>query len=194
VSRPILQAGNPVLRQRARALTKDEILSPEIQSLIDEMRETMREAPGVGLAAPQIGLPLQLAVVEDRPELLATLPSDKLLERQRQPVPFQVLINPVLVLKGPQVEFFEGCLSVRGFAAVVPRSLRATVECLNQCGEPVRITAIGWHARILQHEVDHLNGTLYLDHMYSRTFTSQENLVSFWNDLPVQEVLRRLIP
>src|ERR1700733_9590566 len=92
----IVQVGEPVLRQRARALTADEIRSREIRQLIAKMRQTMHDAPGVGLAAPQIGLPLQLAVIEDREEYLEDIPEENLTERERRPVPFQVLINPTI--------------------------------------------------------------------------------------------------
>ena len=90
----IIQAGDPVLRETARALTPEEILSDEIQRLIRDMQETMHDAPGVGLAAPQVGLSLQLAVIEDREDLLKTLPPQELQEKERRPVPFHVLINP----------------------------------------------------------------------------------------------------
>src|SRR5689334_17632653 len=109
----IVQAGHPVLRQKARPLTPDEIRSADTARLIEEMRETMRDAPGVGLAAPQVGLPLQLVVIEDRPEYIERGDPDDMKERQRVIVPFQVLINPRLtVVDRAPVELFEGCLSV----------------------------------------------------------------------------------
>jgi peptide deformylase len=150
-----------------------------MRDLIALMRETMRDAPGVGLAAPQIGLPLQLAVIEDREELFKGIDPAALAQRERRPVPFQVIINPAITVDGPDVEFFEGCLSLAGFSAVVPRAQRARVECLDHNGEPVVIEASGWHARILQHEIDHLQGTLYVDRMLTRTFTTMENLTRF---------------
>ncbi len=115
----IVQAGEPVLREAARPLTAAEIASAEIQQLIELMRETMRDAPGVGLAAPQIGLPLQLAVIEDVAEIEAT---------ERAPVPFHVIANPQLTLGAETVDFFEGCLSVEGFQAVVPRARTVQVR------------------------------------------------------------------
>src|SRR5690348_18367202 len=118
----IVQAGEPALRQPARQLSREEISSAEIRQLIDWMRETMRDAPGVGLAAPQVGLSLQLAVIEDPADLQRSMPPEKLAERGRRPVPFHVMINPVLSLAGPLVEFFEGCLSVPGFFGLVPRA------------------------------------------------------------------------
>jgi peptide deformylase len=188
----IRQAGDPVLRQIARPLLRDEILSPAVQDLIDWMRETMRDAPGVGLAAPQIGIPIQLAVIEDRAELQTSLSPERLAERRRQPVPFQVLINPRIETAGEQAEFFEGCLSVEGLAAVVARPLVARVECLDQNGDPMSFTAEGWHARIVQHEVDHLHGRLYIDRMRSRTCTTVANLTRYWNNLPMADVLEAL--
>jgi peptide deformylase len=155
----IVQAGDPVLRKQSRPLTKEEITSPSIQQLIELMRDTMRAAPGVGLAAPQIGESIQLAVIEDREEYIADLPADQLSERQRSPILFHVIINPkIYFLDKPSIEFFEGCLSVAGFQAVVARALNVRVECLNERGEQITINAQGWYARILQHEIDHLIG------------------------------------
>lgn len=174
----IVQAGDPVLRKQSRTLTREEILGPWIQVLIELMRDTMREAPGVGLAAPQIGESIQLAVIEDRAEYMKDASAEQLAARQRSPVPFHVIINPKLsFLDHASVEFFEGCLSVEGFAAVVSRATHVRVECLNERAEPVTIEAHGWYARILQHEIDHLNGTLYVDRMNSRTLTTAENLL-----------------
>jgi len=188
----IVQAGEAVLRTAARELTSEEIRSPEIRRLIDWMRETMRDALGVGLAAPQVGLPLQLAVIEDRADLLKAIAPERLAERDRRPVPFHVIINPVLTLDGQTAEFFEGCLSVAGFSALVPRALQARVECLDENGEAVRISAAGWYARILQHEIDHLHGALYIDRMHSRSFMTVDHLTRHWNDLPIAEVKHRL--
>ncbi len=188
----IVQAGDSVLRTRARELTHEEIRSPQIRQLVDWMRETMRDAPGVGLAAPQVGLPLQLAVIEDRADLQKAIAPEKLTERDRRPVPFHVIINPVITLDGDTAEFFEGCLSVAGFTALVPRALRAHVECLDENGAPVRIAAEGWYARILQHEIDHLEGALYLDRMHSRSFMTVDHLTRHWNELPIAEVKHRL--
>jgi peptide deformylase len=190
----IVQVGEPVLRQPARPLLPEEIALPETQQLIVWMHETMRDAPGVGLAAPQVGLPLQLAVIEDRPEYSRDIAADRLAERERQAVPFQVLINPRIVEQSEhQVEFFEGCLSLGGFTALVKRSRQVTVEYWDQRGQPGRISAQGWYARILQHEIDHLHGRLYIDRMESRSFMSVDNLTRHWKDMRVQtvrEVLR----
>ncbi|WP_426751871.1 peptide deformylase [Myxococcus sp. Y35] len=172
----IVQAGEPVLRRKARDLTPEEIASPETQRLIEMMRDTMRDAPGVGLAAPQVGVGLRLVVVEDRAEYQAGLTAKELAARERAPVPFHVLINPKLVVEdATPAEFHEGCLSVSGFAALVARARGVRVEALNEQGQPVTVHARGWYARILQHELDHLDGTLYVDRMESRSFTTAEN-------------------
>lgn len=185
----IAQAGEPVLRQVARALTAEEIVSEEIQKLIVHMRETMHDAPGVGLAAPQAGFSLQLAVIEDKEDYLKDAPREQLEERERRPIPFQVIINPrIEVTTDATVEFFEGCLSLAGFSALVPRARGVRVECLDERGQRKLIEASGWYARILQHEIDHLHGKLYIDRMRSRSFTSLDNWTRFWKDRPVSEV------
>jgi peptide deformylase len=188
----IVQAGEPVLRGQARELSREELASAEIRQLIEWMRETMRDAPGVGLAAPQVGLPLQLAVIEDAADLQRAIAPERLLERGRRPVPFHVIVNPSIELDGDTAEFFEGCLSVPGFTALVPRALRARVNCLDHEGEPVTIEADGWYARILQHEIDHLRSVLYLDRMRSRSMMTVEHFTRHWNELPITEVKRRL--
>jgi len=96
----IVQAGDPVLRKKSRPLSKEEILSPSIQELIPLMRDTMREAPGVGLAAPQIGQSIQLAVIEDRANYIKDVSAEELAARQRSAIPFHVIINPKLTVVG----------------------------------------------------------------------------------------------
>lgn len=189
----IVQTGEPVLRQRARELTPEEIVSPYVQGLIGLMRDTMRDAPGVGLAAPQVGVGVRLVVVEDRPEYQAGLSAEDLAQRERRPVGFHVLINPRLVVEDPTpMEFHEGCLSVSGFAALVPRARGVRVEALDENGVPLSISAQGWYARILQHEVDHLDGMLYLDRMETRTFTTAENHRRHWGGRTVAQVREAL--
>ena len=188
-----MQVGEPVLRQKGRPLTLEEIALPVTQQLIEWMRETMRDAPGVGLAAPQIGLPLQLAVIEDRAEYSGSAAAEALAERERHPVDFHVLINPRIVERSEeQAEFFEGCLSLSGFSALVKRSRTVAVEALDEQGNEHRIEARGWYARILQHEIDHLHGTLYIDRMAPRSFMSLENLNRYWGKLPIQKVREAL--
>lgn len=189
----IVQVGEPVLRQVGRELSTQEIRSEEIQSLIELMHDTLRDAPGVGLAAPQIGESLQLAVIEDLPEYSRNLTPEQMAERERQPVPFHVIVNPKLTGIGePDVEFFEGCLSLNGFTGMVPRYRSVRVECLDENAKPKVIEASGWYARILQHEIDHLNGRIYIDRMYPRTFMSIDNATRHWKDVAAEEVKVRL--
>jgi peptide deformylase len=190
----IVQICDPVLRQRARELTVDELRSEPIQQLIDFMKETMRDAPGVGLAAPQVGVSLQLAVIEDRAEYLQDVSEEDLRVRERRAVPFHVIANPRIIRReGPSREFFEGCLSLAGFMALVPRAHAVTVECLDEKGTEKVITATGWYARILQHEIDHLNGSIYVDHMYTRTLTTLDNFNRNWKRKTPQEIRHLLL-
>ena len=185
----IVQMGDPVLRQTARPLTAQEIKSAEIQRLIADMRETMHDAPGVGLAAPQVGLPIQLAVIEDREENLKDASPEVLAERERRPVPFHTIINPKIVFApDPTATFFEGCLSLPGFTALVARTRTVRVECLDEKGKPRVIDGAGWYARILQHEIDHLSGCIYIDRMRSRTFGTLENFNRHWKGKTIDEV------
>ncbi|HEX4996928.1 MAG TPA: peptide deformylase [Terriglobia bacterium] len=189
----LFQAGEPVLRQKARELTPKEIRSPEIRRLIREMHETLRDAPGVGLAAPQIGLGIQLAIIEDLSDYGQNLTAEQMAERQRESVPFHVIINPQLTPIGePDAAFFEGCLSLTGFTALVPRYRRVRVECLDENAEKRTLEGKGWYARILQHEIDHLHGNLYIDRMIARSFMSVENFNRKWRDLSIDEVKARL--
>jgi peptide deformylase len=172
----ICEVGNPVLCKVARHLSAEEIRSNDIQNLIGYMRDTMHEAPGVGLAAPQIGESLQIAVIEDKAEYHKTLTTEQLNERQRVPVNFHVIINPQIELLAPaDLSFHEGCLSIPRLMAMVARSPLVQVTCLDELGEQRVIDAKGWYARILQHEIDHLQGRLYTDAMQPETLTTIEN-------------------
>lgn len=177
---PIVQTGDPILRTVARTLTPEEVQSEEIQTLISDMRETMRAAPGVGLAAPQIGRDIQLIVIEDEADARTKLSPAELKRRERSPIPFHVLVNPVISpIDNELVSFSEGCLSIDGFSALVPRFRTITVTALDERGEEITIEATGWYARIIQHEVDHINGNLYIDRMDTRTFSTMDNFTKF---------------
>ncbi len=163
----ICEIGNPVLRKVARQLTPEEIVTDTIQNLIGVY---------AGVAAPQIGESLQIAVIEDKVEYHKGLTDAQLQERQRKPVDFHVIINPQIeLLLPPDTLFFEGCLSIPRLVAEVPRSLSVRVTCLNERAEPRIILAEGWYARILQHEIDHLQGRLYTDLMRPNSLTTIEN-------------------
>ena len=175
----IQQLGHPVLRQQARIVTVDEILSLEMTLLIQAMHNTLRDAPGVGLAAPQVGLALQLIIIEDRPQYQQALSAAELAQRKRQPIPFHVIFNPKIVAVGTQqVSFAESCLSFNAIAPVA-RYETVTVSGLNEKAQPVTINAEGWYARILQHEIDHLQGIICIDHMSPQTITTRENFLRF---------------
>jgi peptide deformylase len=195
VTYKIVQVGDPVLRCGARELSRDEIATPAIQELIIRMRDTMRDAPGVGLAAPQIGESIQLVVIEDPPQAHAGMTPAQLAERERSAVAFHVLINPRLTVEGDeQVAAYEGCLSLAGFSMIVPRWRRVRVEALDEHGDPVVKVASGWYARILQHEIDHLRGVVCCDRMEPRSLTTQDNHFRYWRTMPVDAVRAALGP
>jgi len=189
----IVQVGDPVLRQRARELTRDELATSATQELIARMRDTMRDAPGVGLAAPQIGESIQLVVIEDPPQLQAGLTPEQLAERERSAVPFHVLVNPKLTPEGDDaVLAYEGCLSFSAFMMIVPRWRRVRVDALNEYGEPISIRAEGWYARILQHEIDHLRGIVCCDRMDPRTLTTHDNHLRHWREMSIEQARKTL--
>jgi peptide deformylase len=159
--RTIVTLPEPILRRKAKPITK---FDKDLQTLIDDMFETMRQAPGVGLAAPQIGIPAQLAVIEyaeedDEEEAGAETPP-----KPPKPKQLFVLINPEIVKRSEEkVTGVEGCLSIPGLVGEVERHEKLQVKALNRYGKPVKIKAEGWLARIFQHEIDHLNGVLFTD-------------------------------
>jgi peptide deformylase len=189
----IVQVGDAVLRKPARELSRDEILSQEIQELIKKMKTTMRASSGVGLAAPQVGKSIQLAVIEDVDH--SHLTAEQLAERNRSVVPFHVIINPRIFIdeKSEKAEFFEGCLSVPQFLGIVPRATSVRVECLNEHAQRITIHAKGWYARILQHEIDHLMGTLFIDRAPLPTLITEESYVKLWKNKSIQEIQSNLI-
>ncbi|WP_406509598.1 peptide deformylase [Streptomyces sp. NBC_00212] len=173
---PIVAAGDPVLRRPAEPVD-DRLDRKRLDRLIGAMRETMLAAPGVGLAAPQVGLPLRLAVIEDAAEVSQEIRQ----VRGRVPQPFRVLINPSYEPVGPgRAAFFEGCLSVPGWGAVVARHANVRLRALDQHGRTVDEVFTGWPARIVQHETDHLDGTLYLDRAELRSLSSREAMAGRW--------------
>lgn len=153
----VAQLGNPVLRQQSAEVTSDHLQSPEFQRLIDDMIETMREYDGVGLAAPQVHIGLRVLVME-------------VLSNPRYPeeatYPLTVIVNPVLINTANKVvDGWEGCLSVPGLRGLVPRSYGVSVKGLDRSGENLELPLEGFPARIVQHEIDHLDGYVFLDRM-----------------------------
>lgn len=189
----IVQAGAPVLRARAEEVPVEKIRTAEIEELVREMIATMRAAPGVGLAAPQIGIGLRVIVLEDREELVKNLSVDERRERERAPFETRVFVNPVLRLIGEErAMFFEGCLSVKGYVGLVERSREVEVTGLDEHGVASTWHVSGWPARILQHEVDHLDGTLYVDRMKTRSFVTAEQAKALYSGKPIADVRRAL--
>jgi peptide deformylase len=188
----IVQAGDPVLRSPARPVPAEKLGTPELEGLVAEMVATMRAAPGVGLAAPQIGVPWQLLVAEDDTERMSHLSPEGRDVRERVPLPLLAIVNPELRPVGDAVAtHFEGCLSVSGWTALVTRAVEVEVTGFTPKGDPLKLQLHGWPARILQHEIDHLRGTLYIDRMYSRSFARADSAQK-WADRPVESVVEQL--
>jgi peptide deformylase len=143
---PMVDYNNPVLRQKAKRVSS---IDGAIAQLIDDMVETMREVGGVGLAAPQVGVPLRIAVIE--------LPDEEII----------VLVNPKIVKRSGERQIEEGCLSIPGYRGEIQRSEKVTVKGLDRFGREIRIKGDGLLAQALEHELDHLDGTLYIDHLES---------------------------
>jgi peptide deformylase len=157
----IVKLPDPILRRKAH---KVEALTKELQTLIDDMIVTMRDAPGVGLAAPQVGVSLRVIVIEYGDD-----------EDESKPKKLYTLINPEIVKTSEEVvEGIEACLSVPALAGTVDRFEEITVKALNRQGKPVKIKADDWLARIFQHEIDHIDGIVFTDRA-KRVWTPQED-------------------
>jgi peptide deformylase len=157
--RPLAPSGDPVLRRKAKKVRD---FGPSLQALIDDMIDTMRQAPGVGLAAPQVGVSLRVAVIE--------LPEAENEEEER-PDPYRgklvVICNPEVVKSWGEEEQQEGCLSMPRYVGDVARATRVVVKAQDRRGKQIRIRAEGFMARVLQHEIDHLNGMVFVDRVES---------------------------
>ncbi len=190
---PITPAGDPVLRRPAGPVSAADLRSGALSGLIEQMRATMEAAPGVGLAAPQVGLPLQLAVLYDGPERWGQLSEADRAARERSGLPFTVLANPVVRPAGDDLaSFYEGCLSVPGLTGVVARSRSVRVTALDAHGDPVDQVFTGWAARIVQHETDHLGGVLYLDRAQTRSIATTDSYARLWAGRPPAEAAEAL--
>jgi peptide deformylase len=185
----IVEAGAPVLRQRATEVAPEAIATPAFAELVAAMTAAMRGAPGVGLAAPQIGVGQRVIVLEDRAELIARLTAEERRERERAPFPLQVIVNPQLRTIGDErTVFFEGCLSVPGYVALVERHREVEVTGLDAQGAALTWRVSGWPSRILQHEVDHLDGILYVDRMITRSFVAEAQARARFTGRPIAEI------
>jgi len=172
----IVQAGHPVLRHVA-APFEGQVSDAELGHLIDLMRSVMHKAPGVGLAAPQLGIPLQLAVLEDQ----FAVDPDVAAIRGREPLPFFAMLNPRYQALGTaSVAFYEGCLSIGGLQAAVLRPESVRLDFTAPDGTEVQRTFSGWQARIVQHETDHVHGVLFLDRAELRSISNNAEYAARW--------------
>ena len=168
--RKIIRMGHPTLRQVARPLVDGEWNSPEIRQLVDDMVDTLEAAGGIGLAAPQVNVPIRLALIrfEGGFSRYGEIPE----------MPLTVFVNPVIhVLEGDSAAYWEGCLSVPGLRGLVERPQHVRVEALDLDGNPFGIELHGFPATVVQHEFDHLDGRLYIDHITDMSKLVFEDLV-----------------
>lgn len=176
----VARLGHPVLRQVARELTHDEIRSPEIRQLVADMQVTMEEYGGVGLAAPQVHQPVRIALIEfgeDNPRYAV-----------ENAQPLTVFFNPrITVLDETLSGFWEGCLSVPGMRGYVERPRKVQVDYLDEQAEPRAITAEGFVATVIQHELDHLDGVVYVDRLADpKRFSFNEEFARFHAGPPTE--------
>ena len=184
----IVQAGHPALRQRSAAF-EGQLDAAELSALIRVMGNVMHAAPGVGLAAPQLGIPLQLAVLEDQFEIDEEIAA----ARGREPLEFFAVLNPSYTPLGAgTATFFEGCLSLSGLQAVVERAKSVRLDYTAPDGERTSRDFSGWQARIVQHETDHLHGTLYIDRAELRSLTTTSEYAARWAEPGIQRARREL--
>ena len=176
----VSRLGHPVLRKPAESVQVQEIQSPEFQRLIDDMIDTMREYDGVGLAAPQIHVSKQVAVIEV---------NENLRYPNMKKVPLTVLINPRIANRSNNLlESWEGCLSIPDLRGIVPRNASLTCEALDQNGKSIKIEASDFFARVIQHEFDHLQGNVYLDRMSNlKSLTHLNEFARYWAEPPEEE-------
>lgn len=185
---PIVTAGDPVLRTTT-ARFDGQIDDATLLELLTAMRTTMLAAPGVGLAAPQIGISLRLAVCEDP----GTTSAEHATARERTPLPFTALINPTYKPATDQlVAFYEGCLSIPGYQAVVARPRTIALTAHDHQGATITKAVTGWAARIIAHESDHLDGILYLDKAEMRSLATHEQVARWWNQPTAQQAAAAL--
>lgn len=170
----IARLGNPVIRNGAEPVSPKELKTPSLQNLIDSMIQTMRDADGVGIAAPQVHVPKRIIIIEVSPENTRY--------PQQEAVPLTVIVNPEITFQGETYEeSWEGCLSVPDFRAKVPRATAVRVSGLDRYGEPLEINAKDFFARVIQHEVDHLEGKVFLDRLPNlQTLTYLKEYQKYW--------------
>ena len=178
--RKIAQIGHPVLRQVAREVSREELITPATQSFIDDLIETMHDADGAGLAAIQVYEPIRICAIEVRNN--ARYP-------YKPPIPLTVLVNPVLTpVSDEQFTNFEGCLSVPNLRGKVKRYVHLHVKAWDRRGNPIDEVVHGLKAGTYQHEVDHLNGTIFVDRADPSTFTTWTEFDRYHRAAFIEEV------
>ena len=184
----IVQLGHPVLRMRASEF-EGQLDGDLLRGFLAVMRDTMHAAPGVGLAAPQIGIPLRLAVMEDA----FPIDPDIGAEREREPLAYFAALNPAYRAVGTRAAaFYEGCLSFEGFQGVVERPADVAASYTTPEGQAVERRLSGWQARIFQHETDHLDGTVYVDKTLTRSLCTHAEYAARWADPGIDRARRGL--
>ena len=167
----LLRLGNPVLRNKAKPVTRDMLGTPALNDAIQTLKKYVSDKRAQGLAAPQIGMDLQIAVYQFKKEWLSEIPEELRKEEQFVEIPLSLLINPVVKPISKELSFAEeACFTIPEHSAVVPRFSSINVSTWNEKGDILAFKAVGWKARIIQHEYDHLMGILYVDRMLTRTF------------------------
>ena len=191
---PIVEAGDPVLRMTT-APVDGQLDDDELTAFADALRTTMRTAPGVGLAAPQVGVPLRLFVAEDPVRAASADPEAQARQDMRRRVPFgpRTIINAHYEATTDQTaSFYEGCLSIPGYQAVVDRPLTIRLRGADLAGASVDEELTGWPARIVAHETDHLDGIRYLDSAQMRSLATDEAVARWWGRADTREAAAAL--
>ncbi|EDV91285.1 peptide deformylase, mitochondrial [Drosophila grimshawi] len=166
------QIGDPVLRLCAEEVSAERIASQEIKDIVEQMVKVLRHYDCVGVAAPQLGVPMRIIVMEFREGKREQFTPEVYEERKMSHLPLTIFINPQIeIISDKQHTHPEGCMSVRGYSAKVSRYDRVRVTGIGILGTPSELELVGWSARIAQHEMDHLNGIVYIDRMDVSSFT-----------------------
>ena len=174
------QVGDPILREQAEIVDISTVHSPEFKQMVERMFKVMRKAKGQGIAAPQIGVGLQVFAMEYTGQHMKELKdqgcSDKEMKRMGIAlVPPRVFVNPeIRIIDSTLLAFREGCLSIEGYSALVPRAKEIEITALDMEAHPITWRTMGWPARIIQHEMDHLKGNLYVDTMMYKSFMKND--------------------
>lgn len=169
--REIIRMGHPTLRQVARPLVPEELASPAIQALVEDMVDTLHQAGGIGLAAPQVNESLRLAIIE--------IPGGTSRYGEIPAMPLTAFVNPEIeVLEGESAGYWEGCLSVPGLRGFVERPQQIKIRYLDLQGHPFELELQGFLATVFQHEFDHLDGRLYIDRLTDTSLLVFEDMLT----------------